>query len=393
MVKTQWLTLPLLIALVILPRLSVDLYLPSLPSMVGSLNATDASLQMTMTMFMFGYALSMLIAGPLSDSIGRKRVMFYGLITYMIATLACAFAPSVGFLIVGRFFQALGGCCGTVVARVMVKDAYSKEEQIKVLAHLSSAMAICPLITPVLGGTLQMMFGWRAVFFLLAFFSLLLFILGEREIQEFSHQHVALSLKKLLLNFKMLLTHRLFIGYSLAIGLAWCNYFAFTLESPFLMQDILGLSPVAFGAVFSLVVVGYLAGTRFTRVLANKVGWDNLIFAAALLSISGALLMAVLVFFMKLNWAIIAFPMMLTMCGVGIIIPCTQAAVMQPFPAIAGTASGLFFFIQMLFGGLCGLIIQSFRNDAAATLAIVVLIASVMLLVSFYKIIWIHSKG
>ena len=95
--------------------------------MVGSLHATDASLQMTMTMFMFGYALSMLIAGPLSDSIGRKRVMFYGLITYMIATLACAFAPSVGFLIVGRFFQALGGCCGTVVARVMVKDAYSKE--------------------------------------------------------------------------------------------------------------------------------------------------------------------------------------------------------------------------------------------------------------------------
>ena len=134
--------------------------------MIDTLNTTDLSLKMTLTIFMFGYALSMLIAGSLADSMGRKRVMFYGLILFMLSSLVCALAPNVNVLILGRFFQALGGCCGTVVSRVMVKDSYEREEQIKILAHLSSAMAICPLIIPVLGGGLQLYFGWRSVFFL-----------------------------------------------------------------------------------------------------------------------------------------------------------------------------------------------------------------------------------
>ncbi len=94
-------------------------------------------LQMTLTIFMFGYALSMLIAGSLSDILGRKRVLMYGLIIYLVATVACAVSTSIVSLIIARFFQALGGCCGTVIARVMVKDAYCREKQIKILSHLS----------------------------------------------------------------------------------------------------------------------------------------------------------------------------------------------------------------------------------------------------------------
>ncbi|MBA2649052.1 MAG: MFS transporter [Legionella sp.] len=172
MVKTKWLMLPLLITLVILPRLSIDFYLPSLPYIGDELQANDTSLQMTLTIFMFGYALSMLIAGPLSDILGRKRVLMYGLIIYLVATLACAVSTSIISLIIARFFQALGGCCGTVIARVMVKDAYCREKQIKILSHLSAAMAICPLLIPILGGTSQAFFGWRVLFIYSVFFLL-----------------------------------------------------------------------------------------------------------------------------------------------------------------------------------------------------------------------------
>lgn len=392
MTKTPWLAFPLLVALVILPRISVDLYSPSLPNMGVSLHASVASLQMTMTTFMFGYAISMLVAGPLSDSIGRKKVMLSGLILFVVASLVCSFSPNVSFLIVARFFQALGGCCGTVIARVMVKDIHSKEDQINMLTRLSSAMAICPLIIPILGGTLQTYFGWQSIFYVLTLFSVVIFILGKNQIQETITQKTSLSIKNIFSNYKMLLTHRLFIGYSLAIGFAWCVYFSFTLESPFLIQKTLRESAIFFGMIFSLTIVGYLIGARLTKKYANFLGWDKLILIGTIISLIGAFILTGLFLSIHLNWEILVFPMMLTMCGVGIIIPCTQAAVTQPFPTIAGTASGLFFFIQMIFGGIDGIIIQHFRSDSAMPMAIIILFFSFCLFFSFYKIIWKNPK-
>jgi len=393
MVKTKWLTLPLLIILVTLPRLSIDFYLPSLPYIGDELHANDTSLQMTLTIFMFGYALSMLIAGPLSDILGRKRVLMYGLIIYFAATLACAVCTSIIFLITARFFQALGGCCGTVIARVMVKDAYCREEQIKILSHLSAAMAICPLLIPILGGTSQIYLGWRAAFYILSFFSLTLLIISKQQINESHIEKHPISLKTLLGHYKMLITNRFFVGYSLTIGLAWCDYFAFTLESPFFLQKILGFNSIIFGALFSVVVLGYLAGTQITKHLANKIGWDELIFIATIFCLSGALLLTMLNIFLPLNWIGLILPMIIIMLGVGIIIPCTQGAVMQPFPKIAGTASGLFFFIQMALGGICGLVLQFFEHDTFTPMIISIFTCSFLLIVIFYQLIWKFKKG
>ena len=392
MVKTRWLILPLLIALVTLPRLSIDFYLSSLPYIGDALHSNDTSLQMTLTIFMFGYALSMLIAGPLSDTLGRKRVLMYGLTLYFFATLACAASSSIISLIIARFFQALGGCCGTVIARVMVKDAYSREEQIKILSHLSAAMAICPLLIPILGGISQIYLGWRAGFYMLGVFSLILLIVCKRQLKESHIENHTVSLKTLLGHYKLLLTNRLFIGYSFTIGLAWCDYFAFTLKSPFLLQKTLGFNSIIFGGLFAIVVLGYLVGTQITKRFANEIGWDKLIFIATIFCLLGALILSVMNIFFPLNWINLVLPMMIIMIGVGIIIPCTQGAVLQPFPKIAGTASGLFFFIQMAFGGICGLILQYFKNQDATPMIITIFICSLMLTVIFYKLIWTLKK-
>lgn len=392
MVKTKWLMLPLLIALVTLPRLSIDFYLPSLPYIGSELQVNNTSLQMTLTIFMFGYALSMLIAGPLSDMVGKKRILIYGLILYFAATLTCAVSTSIVSLIIARFFQALGGCCGTVIARVMVKDAYCREEQIKILANLSAAMAICPLFISILGGTSQIYLGWRAGFYILGIFSIILLIISKQQINNSHIKTHPMSLKTLFSNYKMLICNRVFVGYSLTIGLAWCNYFAFTLESPFFLQKTLGFNSIVFGFLFSVVVLGYLAGTQITKHFANKIGWDALIFIATILCMSGALLLAVLNIFLPISWISLILPMMIIMLGVGIIIPCTQCAVMQPYAKIAGTASGLFFFIQMVLGGVCGLVLQLFEHDTVQPMVITIFTCSFLLIVIFYQLIWKLKK-
>lgn len=376
-----------LIFLVILPRISIDLYLPSLPAIGVDLHASDKLLQMTLTIFMLGYALSMLIAGPLSDYFGNKRVFIYGISIFLVATFVCATTTSIHVLIWARFFQALGGCCGTLIARVLVKQLYEPKEQIKILSHLSAAMAICPLFIPILGGTLQVYFGWHIAFYLLAGLALALLFLCQKTIETSPTTTASFSFIELLNNYKLLLTHRLFVGYSLAIGLVWCSYFAFTLESPFIFQNQLGFNSLHFGFIYALAIAGYVIGTRITKAYANEIGWDRLILIAAIFSLLGAIVLMLLVELFPLHALSVILPIMLIMVTVGIIIPCTQGAVMQPFPHIVGTASGLFFFIQMAFGSACGFVLHLCNESSATPLAVSILVSSVLLFISFYWLV------
>lgn len=372
-----------MVTLVVLPRLALDLYLPSLPEIGRALNTSDSAAQITLTMFMFGYACSMLIAGQLSDIIGNKRVLIYGLSLFLISTMVCALTNSIVTLIIARFFQALGGCCGTVIARVLVKDFYHKEQQIKMLAYLSAIMSICPLFIPICGGALQIYFGWRTSFYVLVLFATgMLVLIKHLDITEKAPEPT--SLKNLLPRYQMLITNPLFLGYSFLVAFSWSCYFAFSFESPFILQKILGFNSVIFGLLYSIPILGYLLGTQVTMHFANKMGWNKLIFMAALILVGGSGIMITALLFFTLHWTVIILPMFVVMTGLGIIIPCCQAAVMQPFPSIAGTASGLFFFIQMAIGSLWGLILSYFTNNTPLVMAISILISSVLGFLVFY---------
>lgn len=347
------------------------------------MNASDELLQMTLTSFLFGSALSMMTSGPLSDVIGRKYVVIYSLSIFLIATIIAATTDSMIVLIIARFFQALGGSCGTLIGRVMVKESYPLQEQIKILAHLSFAMALCPLTIPLLGGLLEYFFNWRAAFVVLGLVGLCLLVVYTRHITDTNQTKISFSFKELLQHYRTLLTHRSFLAYSLAIGCAWCNYCAFTLESPFLLQHILGYNSISYGILMAIPVIGYLSGISLARKYANDIGWDKLIFIATFICMLGSVTLMILTYLFTINWPIIIFPILVVMIGVGIIIPCTQGAVTQPFPHIAGTASGLFFFIQMLMGGLCGLLLQYTTHQSAIPMALIILGSSILLMLSF----------
>lgn len=393
MKKNHYMTLIItFIMMVLVPRLCIDLYLPSLPKVASSLSVSSSVIQMTMTIFMFGYAFSMLITGPLSDRYGHIKVGMLGICLFVLSSIGCAVSNNIILLCVARLFQALGGCCGTVIARVMIKDQFDKEKQMHLLAMLSLAMAVSPIVAPVVGGYLSHFFVWRWVFIILAIVGFI--ILSFLVVLRSSFHPTRRDIPPLLSTYKMLLKNPLFLGYSLTIGLSWFNYFLFTVESPILIQNVLHFSAIRFGELFALSVTGYVIGTRIARYLANRVGWNKLILIACFISIVGSLAMVLCLSLQsQFTWYDIVIPMIIIMVSVGVIIPCTQGAVMQPFPKIAGTAAGLFFFIQMMFGSVAGFIATMINSYHPIEMAMLMLLISILMLASFYLSIYRSNKA
>ena len=154
----------LLTALVAFGAISTDLYLPSLPAIGAGFAADISQVQLTLSVFLVGFAVSQAVYGPLSDRFGRRPVLLGGLSIYLIASLACMTAPGIGSLIAWRFVQALGACTGVVLGRAIVRDVYGREGAARMLSYMGMAMALAPALGPILGGYLQVWFGWRANF-------------------------------------------------------------------------------------------------------------------------------------------------------------------------------------------------------------------------------------
>ncbi|SDZ34903.1 multidrug effflux MFS transporter [Thermoactinomyces sp. DSM 45892] len=380
----------LLITLVCLPQASIGLYLPSLPHMIQEFHAQASDLQLTISIYMIGYSCSMLICGTLSDRWGRKPVIIGGLIIYVIATVICLSSSSITIIILGRFLQALGGCCGTVVARVIAKDIFPEKIQVTVLTYLSTAIALTPAIAPILGGWLESQFGWRMAFWTLLVFASLILVMVLCILPETNKtlKQDAFQLKVLCGQYKRLLSHRHFIGYSLAISLAWCAYYSFIQTSSFVFQQIYHVSPIQYGWIYATIIIGYLLGTVVTRKGSKKIPLEKLILILSSFALAFAILLAIVSLIESDSYWLVVIPIGFMMIGIGGIFPACQAAVMKPFNEIAGTASGLFFFIQMISGALCGLILGQVKLTTPAPMISAILLSCVILFLSYYFIMF-----
>ena len=380
----------ILLAVVCLPRVTIDIYLPSLPVIGQALQLSEFQLSLTMTVYMAGYAVSMLVCGPLADRYGRRPVLIGGTALYLVATIACALADSGGMLIAARLLQALGGCCGTVVGRVIVRDRFQEAEQVSYLSWMSSGMALSPVVAPLIGSVLDVTLGWRWVFVVLAVVAAgvllaLCTVVPETQPGRYGPAHLAgeddreHSVQPGLLRLYLSLLHdRHFLRHSLIISAIYCTYFPFVAESSLVLQRSLGLSQVQYAGVFALTILGYLGGASVFRRRFGAWGAEGVIGRALRLNLLFAVVWAAATLMFPGSLLAIVLPMMPIMLSVGMSIPACQFAVMQPHAGAVGAVSGLFFFIQMAVTALFGLVVATLSDGSPAPMVGVSLVASVL---------------
>ncbi len=357
----------LLTALVAFGPLSTDLYLPSLPILVRVFDTDIAMVQLTLSVFLVGFAVSQLVYGPMSDRFGRRPTLLVGVSVYLVASAVCALATSVEGLIAARFFQALGACCGPVVGRAVVRDVFGRDRAATVLAYMSMAMTLAPAIGPVLGGALTELFGWRSNFILLTGFAVAILaavwsLLDETNTARDSE---ALNPGRMAANYLMLLRNRRFVGYVLIVACSYSGIFSFISGSSFLLIGQMHLSPAQFGMSFATVVLGYTLGSFLAGKLSHRLGGARMIRVGTLVSVSGGALGVGLALAGVLQIASVVAPVFLFILGAGLTLPNATANAVGPYPTMAGLASSLLGFFQMTIAALVGLGVGHLHDGTA----------------------------
>jgi DHA1 family bicyclomycin/chloramphenicol resistance-like MFS transporter len=354
-----------MVMLALLP-LSTDLYLASLPGLSRYFNSSISEVQLTLSVFVAGFALSQLVLGPLSDRYGRRPVLLACSALYVLAGIACMLADSMATLLTARFFQAIGACGGTVVGRAIVRDTYGAGGTARMLAYIHAGVALAPILGPTLGGTLEMWLGWRANFALLAgigsaLLAAVWLLLAETNLQR---DPCATDVKPMLANYRTLLVDRRYLGYVLCLSCGYAGIFAFLSGASFIMIPVLGLSPQRFGMLYGITVLGYVIGTLSAGRLSRKLGIERMLKYGTPLALASGSIMLALALAGVQNAAALLVPMFFYLIAAGINLPNAMAGAISPFPKMAGMASALMGFIQMSLGAGVGFAVGKLHDGS-----------------------------
>lgn len=361
----------LLTALVAFGPISTDLYLSSLPDMARDLGGGIAQAQTTLSVFLLGFAVGMPVYGPLSDRFGRRPVLLGGVCLYLLGSVACLLAADMNALIASRFVQALGACCGPVVARAVVRDVYPREQAARVMSYMSSAMALAPFVAPMLGGWVHTLFGWRANFGLLAGFGLALlpalwWLLRETNTHPDAQ---ALHPARMAANYRTLLTNGRAMGYMLVVSFVFAGMFSFISASSFVLIEVLGLSPALFGFGFAIVVAGYIVGGLVAGTWTARLGLDRMIRVGVFGCAACGVLAAALAWSGIQTMAAVLLPIMGYFFFSALALPNSTAGAIAPFSRMAGIASALVGMMQMSAGAASGWLHAALFDHTARPLA------------------------
>jgi MFS transporter, DHA1 family, multidrug resistance protein len=331
-----------------LDPLSTDMYLASLPTIRVAMQASVATTQLTLSVFLAGFACGQLVHGPVSDRLGRRPVLLAGFVLFVAASVWCALAGSIESLITARFVQAFGAAAPSVLARAIVRDLYHGPRAGRELSRMGTVMGLVPALAPVLGAALQSSFGWQANFVVCAGFGIVLAMVSAAMLPETARIAAAgrFSPAALLGSYRRVLSSRAYLAYVGMSATTFCGLFAFISGSSIVLQGTYGLGPVAFALCFSVMVLGYMAGTMLAARVIGRLGIDGTIGVGVRCLLSGGLAMLVLVLAGLGGAAGLVAPMAVFAAGVGLVLPQAVAGAMTPFPDMAGAASSLFGIIQ-----------------------------------------------
>jgi len=375
MLRPDTFALTLLLSLLTaLGPMSMDMYLPSLPDIGRALHASTAQVQLTISSYLFGFAVGQIVYGPISDRFGRRPVILAALAVYGVASVVCATTQSIETLTAVRFVQALGGAGSIVLARAVVRDLYTGVRAGRELSLMGSITAFAPIVAPAIGGVLQTAFGWRSSFILLVIFAAVAGSTAARLLPETLRVRTPGPFSLLAMGglYRSVLAHRGFLANLGILTASFVGLFAWVSGASIVMQGVYGLSPVVFGSTYAVSAAGYMLGTSIAARIVMRIGLDRTMGIGAVVQAAGGLAMAAAVALGLGSVAWLVGAMTVYLAGMGFVLPQTMAGALTPFPDRAGTASSLMGFTQQTSAAIAAAAIGAYLGLSAWPVAGVV---------------------
>ncbi|WP_417449509.1 Bcr/CflA family multidrug efflux MFS transporter [Kordiimonas sp.] len=349
----------LLGTVVALMPLAIDMYLPAFSAIGAHFDTKQSQVELSLTVYFIGVALGQLVYGPLSDRYGRRVPMLIGLAIAAVTSVACAYAPTIEWLIAARFFQAIGMCAGGVISRAIIRDMYEPIDVAKFFSLLMLVMGVAPILAPILGAQMSLYFGWQSIFLLMAAVCVMDMLSVFFLLPETHEPNPGVRLSTTFSTYRDILRDRHFVGYSMAGGAAFSSMFAYITGSAFVLIDYYGVPPEKFGFLFGINALGFIIMSQVNRVLLKHYSYKvifhtalKVLFAAGIaLAVGGVVGVALPLFLI---------PLFIFVAALGVIAPNGMAGALEGEARRAGAASALAgslqFSLSFVFSGAVGLV-------------------------------------
>ncbi|MGI2328361.1 multidrug effflux MFS transporter [Planococcus sp. YIM B11945] len=374
----------LLGALTSLIPFTIDMYLPAFPSLAEVFKTNASSVQLSLTACLLGLSVGQLVAGTLSDMQGRRKPLIVSLIIYVIASAACMFAPNIGVFIAMRFAQGFAASAGLVISRAIVRDVSSGAELTRLFALLMVVNNLVPLLAPSVGSGVLIFANWKGIFLVLSVLGLILLLITAFRMAESlpPEKRVPSNWKSTFGNFASILKDRQFTGYALAQGFLIGGVFAYVAGTPFIYQNIYGVSPQVFSLLFGMNGIGLIIGSysvgRFTHIYSEKQFLEAALYVA---TVAGALLLAVVMLDGPL-WAVV-IPIFFFVTSIGVVGTSSFTLAMETQSHVAGSASALLGLLPFVLGAITAPLVGIAGEETAVPMGLTIFSMCLIALVSY----------
>ncbi|MCX5515978.1 Bcr/CflA family drug resistance efflux transporter [Kaistia algarum] len=351
---------------------AIDMYLPALPSIGADLKADNTAVQMSLMAFFLSLGFGQLVYGPVSDMVGRKPPLYFGLALFMVGSIGCALSPSIDVLIAFRFVQGLGACAGMVVPRAVVRDLHTGAEAARLMSLLMLVFSVSPILAPLSGSAVIALAGWRGVFWVVlgaAVLGVVLLALALPETRPVAERRES-SMTGAIQAYGYLLRDRHFLGLVFIGAFGIASFFAFLANSSFVMIEHYGLTPTQYSFAFSVNAVSFIGVSQFAGPIGARFGMVPMM-RWAVLGYAATMVLLLALFLLGIS----ALPVLLVLLFVGfgflgLVIPSSAVLALDAHGPIAGTASALMGTLQFGAGAVVMAIVGLFLNGTALPMVV-----------------------
>ena len=354
--------------------LAMTICLPSMQEWAAIFDASQASVQLTFSGYVIAYGGLQLLYGPLSDRLGRKNILLFGLFVAGVGSVLAALAPNLGLLTLARVLQGAGSAAGMVVGRAMVQDLFQGPARTRVMAYIGMTMGLCPPLATIIGGQLHVRLGWQSNFVLIAVLAAVLFVAAWRGLPD--HQKATTVqphwLRAMWASYARLAREPAFILYVALLSMITATFYTFLSGAPIVLGSY-GVGPEGIGYYIMSIPLAYIVGNYLTSHLVHRTGERPMMRLGQALTLSGVALMLGLALAGWHSPLAFALPLILLGIGHGFLVPPALAGTVSLVPALAGSAAAVAGLMQQMMGAVGGFTVGLFPHESAVNLGLLML--------------------